>query len=315
MGHGTQETTPAEVDHAAMGHGTQETSPAEVDHAAMGHGTHEAAPAEVDHAAMGHGTHEAAPAEVDHAAMGHAMPAAPAAPITPVPPLTDADRAAARRPASSHPAHDDTVHSRVLFNRLEGFDADEGQGLEWEGQAWFGTDRHKLWLRSEGERVAGRTGSADIEVLYANAIATWWDLVAGIRHDFQPGPSQDFLAIGVVGRAPYKLEVEATGYVGTSGQVAARIELEYETLLTNRWILQPLVELNFHGQDDERRRVGAGLSSAEAGLRLRYEVTRRFAPYVGIVGDWSFGSTADFRREDGEATHDTRVVAGVRVWF
>ena len=218
-------------------------------------------------------------------------------------------------PEHDHPVHDNTVHSFVLFNRLEGFDGDGASGLAWEGQAWIGTDTDKLWLRSEGERAGGKTESADLEAMYGRPIAPWWNLVAGVRHDFQPGGAQDFAAIGVVGLAPYKFEVEATAYVGSNGRTAARVEAEYALLFTNRLILQPLVELNFNGKDDLQRRVGSGLSTAEAGLRLRYEITRRFAPYVGIVHERAYGQTADLRREDGETASDTRLVAGFRVWF
>lgn len=240
---------------------------------------------------------------------------APLQPRTPVPPVTDADRAAAVPPPSDHPVHDNGIYSYVLFNRLEAWDADAGTALGWEGQAWIGTDLNRVWLRSEGERAAGRTESADLEVLYGRSVAPWWDLVAGVRHDFQPGGSQDFAAIGVVGLAPYKFEVEATAYLGESGQTAARLELEYEMLLTNRLILQPLVEINAYGKDDPVRGIGSGLSTVEAGLRLRYEVTRRFAPYIGIVHERAFGRTADFRRAEDDDIDDTRFVAGVRIWF
>jgi copper resistance protein B len=152
-------------------------------------------------------------------------------------------------------------------------------------------------------------------VLYGRSIATWWDVVAGIRHDFKPGASEDFAAIGVVGLAPYKFEVEATAYIGQSGQTAARFEAEYETLLTNRLILQPLAEVNLYGNDDPQRGIGSGLSTLETGLRLRYEVTRRFAPYIGVVREQAFGRTADLRREEGNPTNDTRLVAGIRIWF
>jgi copper resistance protein B len=288
-----------------------------IDHAAMGHDVPAQEPAEaVDHSAMGHDMPEQKPAQaVDHAAMGHAMPRAPDQPVTPIPVLTDEDRAAAVPPSSDHPVHDNSVQSYVLFNRLEAFDADEGTGQEWEGQAWIGTDINKLWLRSEGERAGGHTEAADLEVLYGRAFAPWWDFVAGVRHDFKPGASQDFAAIGIIGLAPYKFEVEATAYIGQSGQTAARFEVEYETLLTNRLILQPLVELNLYGQNDDRRGIGSGLSTAEAGVRLRYEFTRQFAPYIGVVHERAFGRTADFRRDEGEDSSDTRIVAGLRIWF
>jgi copper resistance protein B len=286
------------------------------DHAAMGHGatpvahpaTPQAATPASDHGGMDHGG-------MDHAAMGHAMPRDSDSPRTPIPALTDADRAAATPPSEAHPMHDDALQSLVMFNRLEGFDAGAGAGLAWEARAWLGTDTARLWLRSEGERVAGRTEHADVELLYGRAITPWWELLAGVRHDDAPGPARDFVAVGVQGLAPYKIEVQAMAYLGPSGQTAARIELEYKTLLTNRLILQPLVEAEFHGKDDPRRGIGAGLGQVEAGLRLRYELSRRFAPYVGVVHGRAFGRTADMRRARGEADEGTHLVAGVRLWF
>lgn len=314
------QAVPEEEDKAHGAHGQhappadKESEPTaeEVGHAAMGHAAPTQGQSEVDHAAMGHGT-PAEPAVQDHAAMGHAQPRT--LPRTPIPPLTEADRLAARPPPAEHPVHDNTVQRYILFDRLEGFDGDEEQGQAWEAQAWIGTDLDRLWLRSEGERTGGHTEAADLEVLYGRAISPWWDLVAGVRHDFQPGPSQDFLALGIQGLAPYKFEVEATAYLGQSGQSALRLEVEYDTLLSNRLILQPLVEIEAYGKDDARRGIGSGLNSAEAGLRLRYEITRQFAPYVGVVREWTFGRAADLRREEGESPHDTRVVAGIRLWF
>lgn len=240
---------------------------------------------------------------------------APMEPRTPIPVLTDADRAAAAPPPSDHPVHDNTIQTYTVFDRLEGWNADVGAGAEWEGESWIGTDRNRLWLRTEGERRNSRTEEADLEVLYGHSVSTWWDVVAGLRHDFKPGESQDFAAIGVMGLAPYKFEVAATAYVGQSGQTAARLEAQYETLFTNRLILQPLVEANFYGQGDAKRGIGSGLSSVEAGLRLRYEITRRFAPYIGLVYERAFGRTADLRRAEGEDINETRLVAGIRIWF
>jgi copper resistance protein B len=240
---------------------------------------------------------------------------APNAPRTPIPVLTDADRQAARPPMHGHPAHDNNVHNLTVIDRLETWNANDGGALVWNGRVWIGTDLNRLWLRSEGERVGGRTDAADLEVLYGHSVSTWWDVVAGVRHDFKPGASQDFAAVGVTGVAPYKFHVNATAYLGQSGQTGARLEGEYESLLTNRLILQPRVEANFWGQDDARRGIGSGLSTIEAGLRLRYEINRRFAPYIGITRERAFGSTARFRRDAGQDINDTRFVAGLRLWF
>lgn len=250
--------------------------------------------------------------QMDHSRMGHGrMPgegarpvATPSAPAEPVPALTDADRAAAFPVLRRHMEHAGAIHSFVSVNRLEMWDADPGSGAAWEATGWLGSDLHRLWVRTEGERAGGQTEAADAEVLYGHSVSAWWDVVAGVRHDFEPG-SHSWAAIGVQGLAPYKFEVAATAYVGESGRAAARLEVEYELLLTNRLILQPLIELN----------AGSGLGGAEAGLRLRYEIHRQFAPYIGIVYERALGSAADRRRAGGEPARDTRAVAGLRLWF
>ncbi len=311
-------STMQDMDHSKMPMPADDTSMEGMDHSKMPMPADNTPMEGMDHSSMpmpGDGSMQG----MDHSTMqgmDHAgMAMAPTEPREPIPVLTAEDRAAAIPPAGGHTVHDNSIQSFVLLDRLEAWNADPGTGFEWEGQSWVGTDLNRLWLRSEGEQIDGKLESADLEVLYGRSVATWWDVVTGIRHDFKPGASQDFVAFGVVGLAPYKFEVEATAYLGQGGQTAARFEAEYETLLTNRLILQPLVEVNLYGKNDERRGIGSGLSSVEAGLRLRYEFTRRFAPYIGVVRERAFGRTADFRRLDGEATNDTRIVAGLRIWF
>lgn len=280
-----------------------------MDHSAMGHDM--AMPGMSDKQPMDHSMQGMDMSHMDHAGMAKGL----AEPRTPIPTLTDADRAAATPPAQMHDAMDNSVHTFTLIDRLEGWNAQPGRGASWEGKGWVGNDLRRVWWRSEGERVRGRTESADLEVLYGKSISPWWDVVAGVRHDFKPGDSRNFAAIGVQGLAPQKFEVAATGYLGSSGFATARFEAEYETLLTNRLILQPRLEMNINAKDDPRRGLGSGLATAEAGLRLRYEITRRFAPYIGVSREWSFGRTAGFRRNAGENINDTRVVAGIRIWF
>lgn len=257
------------------------------------------------------------PAQHDHAAMGHAEHGASSAvPHEAIPPVTAEDLAAAF-PAIDHHAmqHAPAFNHKVTFNRLEAWDADEGSGQAWEGIAWFGTDTDRLWLRSGGERMGGHTESADLEVLYGRSVSPWWDVVAGVRHDFKPGDARSWAAFGVQGMAPYRFEVSATAYVGEDGQIAANVEAEYTLRITNRLILQPLIKVDIAAKDDPDYGIASGLTGVEAGLRLHYEVTRRFAPYVGVVHERAVGDTADLRRAAGESARDTRVVAGVRIWF
>lgn len=262
----------------------------------------------MDHGQMDHGG-------MDHGGMQHALPPARHAPRTPIPVPTDADRAAAFQDLADHATHDQRIVHMVQFNRFEATDGDHGSGFAWEGTAWIGNDWNRLWLRSEGERVAGDTEAADLEVLYGRPVARWWDAVVGLKHDFQPGGFRTWAAVGVMGLAPQKFEIEATAYLGDSGTLAGSFEAEYELLLTNRLILQPLFELTLHGEDDPLRGIGSGLGTAELGVRLRYEVDRQFAPYIGVVRERAFGDTADLRRDQGEGVDDTLLVAGIRFWF
>ena len=279
-----------------------------IDHSKMDHSKMP----EMDHSKMDHSKTP----EMDHSKMDHSkMSPGAGTLVTPIPLVTDADRRAAFPDVHGHHLHGTDTHSFWLVDRLEVSDADPGTSLGWEASAWIGGDVQRLWLRTEGEAVDGRVEYGDIEVLYGRGVRAWWDVVAGIRQDFGQGPSRTWAAFGVQGFAPYKFEVAATAYVGQSGRTAARVEAEYETLFTNRLILQWRAEANAYGKSDPLAGVGSGLSTLEAGLRLRYEVTRQFAPYIGIQHERAIGKTADFRRADGHGAGDTRVVAGVRVWF
>lgn len=276
-----------------------------------------AAAQEADHSQKDHAQEPHQQQHVEAAANhGHDSDAdAVREPRTPIPALSEADRKAAIPVSTMHMAGDNAIHSYTLLNRLEGWDAGSGTALAWEGQGWIGQDINRLWWRTEGERVDGVTEAANVEALFGHSVAPWWDWVVGVRQDFKPGDAQTFVAFGLQGLAPQRFELSLTGYVGTGGQTAVRFETEYDLLFTNRVILQPLLDVSLYGKNDAARGVGSGLATAEVGLRLRYEVTRRFAPYIGVVYEHAFGNTADLRRAAQQDVSDVRAVAGVRFWF
>lgn len=239
----------------------------------------------------------------------------PQQPKEPIPPVTDEDRAAAF-PAGleGHTVHDRRITTFVLFDRVEWQGQADG-GVAFENTTWVGGDVNRVWLRPEGEFEDGRLESAAIDVLFGRSVSRWWDVVGGVRQDFRPGDPQTWAALGIQGLAPYWFEVEATGYVGEGGRTRANLEVEYDLLLTNRLMLQPLVEIEMYGKDDPSRGIGAGLSSIETGLRLRYEIRRELAPYVGLTWERKLFGTADIARGDGHDPSRLRMVAGVRTWF
>jgi copper resistance protein B len=207
---------------------------------------------------------------------------------------------------------DNIPRSQVLLDRLEWTHTRGGSGQALDAQAWFGGDIDKLWLKLDGERSGGKLGATRTEALWNHAISTYWGLQTGVRHDFGDGPSRNWLALGVQGLAPYWFDVQATAYVGQQGRTALRFEPEYDLLLTQRLILQPNAKVNLYGKNDPERGIGSGLSDMEAGLRLRYELSRKFAPYIGVVYNRKFGTTAQYA---GKPASETRFVAGVRIWF
>lgn len=224
-------------------------------------------------------------------------------------PLAMADRARAAE-------MDDMILTFFQAERLEYRLNDGKDSLFWDAQGWVGEDYNKLWLKTEGEKTfGGALHEAEVQVLYSRMIAPFWDIQAGGRFDVRPLPQRGYGVLGVQGLAPYFFEVDAAGFVSHKGDVSARLKGEYELLLTQKLILQPSVELNIAAQEVRELGIGTGLNDVELGLRLRYEIVREFAPYIGLSWTRKIGETADFARDEGEDVDTLAFVAGIRFWF
>jgi copper resistance protein B len=211
--------------------------------------------------------------------------------------------------------HDDASQAMLLIDQLEYSNGYGGNGPMWEAEAWYGNDSNKLWLRSEGEGSHGRIDEADIEALWNHPFSAFWSTQFGARNDQGVGPQRSWAAFGVEGLAPYWLDLEATVYAGESGRLAARVRAEYTWRFTRRWMLQPEFEANVYNKDDPDRRIGDGVSDAQLGLRLRYEITRQFAPYLGVVWTRRFDTTASYAHLDQGPAFDRQFVVGIRIWL
>lgn len=203
----------------------------------------------------------------------------------------------------------------VLVDNLEAVRSDADTSAAYDLQGWFGRDYNRVVVKAEGDANDGRLQEARTELLWSRAVAAYWNAQVGVRYDSGLGPDRGWLAIGLQGLAPYWFEVDTALYVSEAGHTALRLDLEYELLLTQRLILQPRLEANFYGKRDSEREVGSGLSDLTAGLRLRYEIRRAVAPYVGIEWAGKYGDSADFARAAGDKDKETRFVAGVRLLF
>ena len=312
------------------------------EHAAMGHCTMPKAEppppppsCSPEHAAMGHCTVPAPPPSPacppEHAAMWHCTPDEPAAP-PPAPPVGNAPPPPAPRVdaadaifgadamapvrARLYAEHGGGSISRIMLDQAEVRVGSGETTYSWDGEARFGGDIDKLVIKSEGEGAfGGAFDRGEGQLLWSRAIGPYFDLQTGLRQDVGPGPSPTYAVLGVEGLAPYWFDVEAALFLSDKGDVTTRIEGYYDQRITQRLILQPSAELNFALQDVREQGIGAGLSSAELGLRLRYEIAREFAPYLGYVWEGKIGRSAQLARAVGNDPSRSSVVAGVRFWF
>lgn len=210
---------------------------------------------------------------------------------------------------------DDPFIMKSMFDNLEYVHGRDTDGVAWDGKIRAGYDINRLWLRSEGLYSGGQIEDGDLEALWGHAISPFWDVVTGIRHDFGPGPKRNWGAVGVLGLAPYQFDVEATAYMGSSSRTAFRLKVSQDWLFTQNLILSPELDANAYGRADPERDLGSGLSNASLSLRLRYEISRKFAPYVGYSWSRSFSGTAKAISAAGGHVSDRRLLVGIRMWF
>lgn len=275
--------------------------------------------------------------QVDHQGMGHKPPSPVAAPVPSTPGgssgtmggMEHGPMQGGKAPPDARDPHayaegygfgpmrpdmgDDDYFGQFLADRLESVQTDAGAAVAYDVLAWYGSVYNRAWLKADGERdgdTAART-----ELLWGHAVAPFWDTQLGVRYDTGAGKDRPWLALGIQGIAPYRFNLEATAYVGEEGRSAVRFETEYEWLFTQRLIMQPRFETNLYGKSDPQRALGSGLADIAVGVRLRYEIRREFAPYVGIEQVRKFGGTADLARAVGNDTDETLYVAGLRFWF
>jgi copper resistance protein B len=206
------------------------------------------------------------------------------------------------------------VHARLdeFESRTNGSESE----FRWDGEGWIGTDMNRLCVKSEGFSGNTSVSDGDHEALYDRPIphVRYFDAQIGVRADLDSDPRRAWAALGIEGLAPGYFEIAPTLYIRDKGNVAGRVVASYDLLLTQRWIAQPEAELNFYSKDDPGRQIGSGLSGLDAGLRLRYEVKRKFAPYIGFAYSGKYGNTAIYSRLAGETTNGAQFVFGIRIW-
>ncbi|MEO9600221.1 copper resistance protein B [Parasphingorhabdus sp.] len=273
---------------------------------------------QMDHSKMDHGEKE----QVDHS--DHGMPPKP----------SGTTESAGSGPANANAAdsiwgkeamqpsrdalYDEHGNMKLFWfqgDRIEYRARDGKDGYLWDVQGYYGGDSDKLWFKSEGEGSFGEEiEQAEVQALWSHAIGPFFDFQAGVRQDFH-GPDRTHLVVGAQGVAPYFLEIDIATFLSNKGDLTARVEGEYSHRVTQKLILQPRAEINFSAQDIPELETGSGIDSIEAGIRLRYEITPEFGPYVGVEQEWKLGSSRDFAIADGEDPSVTNYVVGVRFWF
>jgi copper resistance protein B len=218
--------------------------------------------------------------------------------------------------ADLYQEHGGMFASKFLLDLAATQDRDDEDGYQWDGEAWLGGDLNRIVIKSEGESyIDEAVESAEVEAVYSRAIGPYFDLQAGIRHDFQPEPSRTYAAFGFEGLAPYWYEIEGTLFLSDEGDLFGRFKGHYDQLITQRFVLETVAEINLSAQEMRDEGTGSGLVDAELGLRLRYEIEREVAPYLGFSWTSKFGDTARFARASGESKEHSSLLAGLRLWM
>lgn len=205
--------------------------------------------------------------------------------------------------------NDDPLLSMVKMDKLEILN-DRENTLKWDGNIWLGYDLNKLSIYSEGERTSEGLEKSQNELLYTRAILPYWDIQLGMTYDKNADASQKWAEVALSGLAPYYFETRAALLFNADGNWGLRLDAEYELLLTQKLIVTPSLEADFYTKDDQKMRLGSGLSSLEAGVRMRYEFIREFAPYVGVEWERTFGQTYKYN-----PVNDVHAVFGITFWF
>jgi len=266
--------------------------------------------------------------QMDHGAMDHSQMGQGAASDDAVgdepPPPAPTDHAAERFYSAEEMAaargqlrreHGGAIVSNLMVDTAELQFGDDETAFHWEGEGWIGGDINRFVFKTEGEANEDHVESAEVQTLYSRAIGPYFDLQAGVRYDIEPSPNRAYAVLGFEGVAPYWFETTGALFVSDEGEVSARLEGSYDARLTQRIILQPRGEINFSADDVPELELGAGVTDVELGLRLRYDVTRNFAPYVGVTYETKLGDTAEYASAAGEDESDTRLMIGVRGRF
>jgi copper resistance protein B len=220
-------------------------------------------------------------------------------------------------PAAAEDAMAHTDHGGQIFNMIKveaDYAGDHGGLINWDVEGWIGGDRERVWLRSEGEIEDGATETAEAQIYYGWNVDPFWDVLIGLRHDFEP-ETTTYLAASLVGLAPYFFETEASLFLSDEGDLSARFKQSIDLLVTQKLIVEPHVELEAFAQDVAGRGIGAGLSKVEAGVQIRYEIERQIAPYVDLVWERKLGETASIARTAGDDVEEATLRVGLRVWF
>lgn len=332
-------TAPASVSDPRAGHAMPQTSPPADADPHAGHAMPAQTPSAYPDPHAGHAMPQTPPAAAADPHAGHGSPAVagppniptsaddpgrPPQPPTPARAMTGPVHAAdaifgaetmAEARAALRAESGAMTTTAVVIDRLEVFSGDGEEGWLWDVGGWHGGDINRFWWKSEGDGDFGGSVGGEAQALYSRAIRPFWDLQAGVRQDFGAGPDRTHLVLGIQGLAPYWFEVDAAAFLSTRGDLTARVEAEYDQRITQRLILQPRMELEASASDIPELGLASGFTHVEAGLRLRYEFAREFAPYAGVEYSRDLGGTADLARSRGEEPGGVRWVVGLKAWF
>lgn len=261
----------------------------------------------------------AAPASPDHGAQAHASRSTGK--------LRNPDYSDGYRSAASHQMMSSANFWSIDAEQLELAQDERSQqnSGQYELKLWYGNDYNRLYLNSSGEVAENDLEQASTSLMWWRPFSAYWNTTVGLKHDYQRQDEtaqdtdlksgQTWLGAGITGLAPYWFEVEANLYGSTGGHSQLELKTSYDLNITQKWVLQPEVELRAYGKTSTEHRYGTGLAEVNTAARLRYEITPQFAPYIGFERERFVGKTARLYKNSEGDSSSSKILLGLRFWY
>lgn len=187
--------------------------------------------------------------------------------------------------------HGGQIYSTISLDQTWLTTTNQNAELKSENELKIGTDEHKLVLQLAAHKAESESTELGTKLLYSRMISDFWDIQTGFGYqehqinvnDLDQRHEKTSAILGLHGLAPYFFESSAYLSLGKKDYVALNFEVERDILITQKWITQPYLEMDFLLNDHSKYAEKSGVREASIGLNTRYEISKQLMPYFELA--------------------------------